>query len=91
MHHGEAHTQPDTLVTNHFQSDDEFAWNARTAPDLFIFQMNLTSKINQLSTIITPMISRFSKCNQKSILAENNRFIFSGNTFLQLTREVDHF
>ena len=62
------------------------AWNARTAPDLFIFQMNLTFKINQLSSIITLMISGFNRCDEKSILAENNQFIFSGNTFLQLTR-----
>ena len=62
------------------------AWNTRTAPDLFIFQMNLTSRINQLSFIITLMIPRFNRCDQKSILAEKNQFIFSGNTFLQPTR-----
>ena len=33
------------------------ACNVRTAPHLFIFQMNLTSKINHLSSIITLMIS----------------------------------
>ena len=86
MRHGEAHTQPDTLAINYLQLDDDLAWNAHTAPDLFIFQMNLTSKINQLSSIITLMISKFNRCEQKSILAENNQFIFPGNTFLQLTR-----
>ena len=82
MHHGEAHAQPDTLAINYPQSDD-----ARTAPDLFVFQMHLTFKINQPSSIMTLMISRFNRCDQKtSILAENNQFMFSGNIFLQLTR-----
>ena len=68
------------------------AWNARTAPDLFIFQMNLIFKINQLSSIITLMISRFNRCDEKKYFSRKESIhIFRKYFFATYKKQMDYF